>query len=214
MNGFPTKNFYWCSSSNFIFSALPLPLEKFQKELNELNVYFTGEHDRVVIDAAASNPVVIDEDEGIIIPAKRVTELNRLSQVVYSIESNCACVPKGSFKFTPLKETIRNEAFRGLTPDRAFSLDQWQHFRPVQQAEKVGLMQRDESTFNHKFLDDISADFPRHCWSIVKDSTQTVASLRNNLWPGYYAYHRVNTPVFGSIYIGNGVRNNDLPFMV
>lgn len=88
-----------------------------------MNVYFTGEHDRVVIDAPVSNPVVIDEDEGIVIPAKNVTELNRLSLVVYSIESNCACVPKGSFKFTPLKETIRNEAFRGLTPDRAFSLD-------------------------------------------------------------------------------------------
>ncbi len=75
-------------------------------------------------------------------------------------------------------------------------------------------MQRDESTFNHKFLDDISADFPRHSWSLLKDSTETIASLRNNLWPGYYAFHRVNTPVFGSLYIGNGVRNNDLPFMV
>ena len=78
-------------------------------------MFFTGEHDRVVLDAQASAAVVIDEDQGIVIPAKNVTELNRLSQVVNSIELNCAVVPKGSFKFTPLKETIKNEAFRGLS---------------------------------------------------------------------------------------------------
>lgn len=113
-HGFPSKHFYWCSSSNFIFATLPSPLEKFAKELTELNVFFTGEHDRVVLDTPASASVVIDEDQGIIIPAKNVTELNRLSQVVHSIELNCAVVPKGSYKFTPLKETIKNEAFRGL----------------------------------------------------------------------------------------------------
>ena len=68
-----------------------------------------------MLDTPASSAVVIDEDEGIVIPAKNVTELNRLSQVVNSIELNCAVVPKGSFKFTPLKETIKNEAFRGLS---------------------------------------------------------------------------------------------------
>jgi len=48
-----------------------------------MNVFFTGEHDRIVIDSPISAPVVVDEDEGIIIPAKMVTELNRLSHVVY-----------------------------------------------------------------------------------------------------------------------------------
>ncbi len=78
-HGFPSKVFYWCSSSNFIFATLPAPLEKFRKELTELNVYFSGEHDRVVLDAPATAQVVIDEDEGIVIPSKSVTELNRLS---------------------------------------------------------------------------------------------------------------------------------------
>lgn len=78
-HGFPSKVFYWCSSSNFIFASLPAPLEKFQKELTELNVYFSGEHDRIVIDAPATAQVVIDEDAGIVIPSKSVTELNRLS---------------------------------------------------------------------------------------------------------------------------------------
>jgi len=53
-HGFPTKVFYWCSSSNFIFATLSSPLEKFRKELTEMNVFFTGEHDRVVLDAPAT----------------------------------------------------------------------------------------------------------------------------------------------------------------
>ena len=79
-----------------------------------MNVFFTGEHDRIVIDAPSSGQIIVDEDEGIIIPAKQVTELNRLSHVVHSIENNCSSIPKGSYKFTPLKEAVKNEAFRGL----------------------------------------------------------------------------------------------------
>jgi len=210
-HGFPTKHFYWASSSNFIFATLPAPLEKFASAFNELNVYFTGEHDRIVIEQPVSAPVVIDED--LVIPSKMVTELNRLSHVVCSIENNCAVVPRGSFKFTPLKETIKNEAFRGLAKD-AFSLTSWQHFRVVSQPDKVSLMQRDEAVYNNGFLDDIQADYPKGCWSLVKDCTESVANIRNNLWPGYYAFHRLNTPLYGSLYIGQGIRNNDLPFMV
>lgn len=124
-HGFPGKNFYWASSSNYIFATLPKPLEKFATHLNELNVFFTGEHDLVVIEQAISAPIVVDEDEGIVIPSKMVTELNRLSHVIHHIDHNCAVVPKGSFKFTPLKETVNNEAFRGLNKDNAFALSSW-----------------------------------------------------------------------------------------
>ncbi len=81
----------------------------------------------MISDTPISAPVVVDDD--LVIPAKKVTELNRLSFVVSQIEHNCAVVPKGSYKFTPLKETIKNEAFRGLSKDQAFSLSNWQHFR-------------------------------------------------------------------------------------
>lgn len=158
-----------------------------------MNVYFTGEHDRVIIDSPATAAVVVDADMGIVIPAKQVTELNRLSHVVHQIEQGCSVVPKGSYKFTPLKETIRNEAFRGLSKDQAFSLTNWQHFRPIQQAEKVGIMQRDEAVYNNGFLDETVADFPHGCWSLVKDCTESIANIRSNLWPGYYAFNRINT---------------------
>jgi hypothetical protein len=29
---------------------------------------------------------------------------------------------------------------------------------------------------------------------------------------GYIGYHKTNTNIFGGIYIGNGLKNTDLPF--
>lgn len=75
-------------------------------------------------------------------------------------------------------------------------------------------MAREESVYNHDFLDSIELDFPKKAWSIVTDCTGTVATLRSQLWPGYYAFHRAYTNIYGSIYIGTGVKNLDLPFMI
>jgi radial spoke head protein 9 len=48
----------------------------------------------------------------------------------------------------------------------------------------------------------------------MRDVTKSVIILRNQYWPGYYAYHRTNTPIFGGLYIGDGLQNVDLPFML
>jgi hypothetical protein len=84
----------------------------------------------------------------------------------------------------------------------------------VECEDQKGLIARHEAVYTTEFLDPISTDKPNNCWSIHKDATQCVAVLRNNLWQGYYGYHRCNTSIFGGIYIGDGVANLDLPFML
>ena len=81
--GFPSKKFYWCSSSNYIFASLPYVNTKYLKQFEEMRTYFTGEYDRVLIQVSGQ-PIVIDED--IVIPPKSVTELDRLTYIVYTIE--------------------------------------------------------------------------------------------------------------------------------
>ena len=49
------------------------------------------------------------------IKPKNVTELDRLSWVVNSIEAECHTIPQGAVKLTPLNETRPNEAFAGLS---------------------------------------------------------------------------------------------------
>lgn len=64
-------------------------------------------------------------------PARGITELDRLSFVVSQIDMNCLIVPKGSFKLIPLGEIRRNEAFKGLSIQDAFELKNYVHLRSV-----------------------------------------------------------------------------------
>ena len=82
-----------------------------------------------------------------------------------------------------------------------------------------------ETIFKTKFLDPLEKDTPLGVWSLHKDSSKTIVSsvqgiimvqitLRNLQWPGFVAYHRANTDVYGWCYFGNGLKNSDLPFLV
>lgn len=79
------KVFYWCSSSTFIFAQLPEICEEHREELSSLNTFFTGEFDNVLIEATGE-PEVIDADLGLVMPPKNVTELDRLSVTVRTID--------------------------------------------------------------------------------------------------------------------------------
>ena len=115
---------------------------------------------------------------------------------------------------TPLREVRRNEAFQGLGREDAFKLEKYHHFRAVQQKAKRDQIDRDEAVYNHNFLDDLTLDLPHRSWNIQKDSTETVALLRNQLWPGYFGFHRAHTSAYGSLYLGYAIKNLDLPFMI
>lgn len=210
---FPTKQFYWTSSSNFVFSSLPESNPAHASKFRSMRTLFSGEFDTIVFESE-EGPKVIDAAHGIILPAKHMTELDRLAYVVHEIDRACSVVPSGALKYTPLHQVIFNEAFRGLTADAAFSFGGWKHFRASENQEQKDLIARHEAVYSAEFLDPISTDAPKMCWSMHKDATQCVAILRNNLWQGYYGYHRVNTATFGGLYVGDGVANLDLQFML
>jgi len=83
---FPKKEFFWCSSSNFIFAQLPESLAQHSEEFNKLQTFFTGEFDRVLISGGSEGQRI---DDGLILPPKHVTELDRLSWTVRQIENDC-----------------------------------------------------------------------------------------------------------------------------
>ena len=145
---------------------------------------------------------------------KGVTELDRLSYLVSVVEKECQIIPAGAIKMTPLREVRRNEGFKGLRGPAALALESYVHFRNVLTKEKRDLIDRDEGIYNSQFLESIASDPLKGAWTLQKDTTESVVIIRNKLWPGYYAYHRLNSQIYGGLYIGNGLRNNDLPFMV
>jgi radial spoke head protein 9 len=108
---------------------------------------------------------------------------------------------------TPLREVRRNEAFSGKSDNNFSDLTNYQHFRKVALKEKKEQLDRDEGIYNPDFLDEITTDYPAGAWFALTDTTGQVALLRNRLWPGYYGYHKINTPIFGGLYIGDGICN-------
>ena len=124
-------------------------------------------------------------------------------------------MPVGSFKKTPLGEVCPNVAFKGLKFDQAGSLDSYMHLRPCRQQDKIDCSDREEDILTHDFLDSAACEKPAQNWCIKRDEVNpSVVVLRNKLYPGYFAYTRANAAIFGGVYIGTGLKNTSLPFMI
>lgn len=215
---FAKKNFFWCAGSeNMRFSELPESLAPACGPLfDAIQTVFTGEFEKVIVKADGVSPFVhVDEflREQIKIPTNGITELDRLSYVVHQVDDDCSIVPMGAVKKTPLNEVRKNEAFKGLKADQAFDVSNYVHFRAPMLKKNVELNIRKEGIYNHAFLDNASEDLPKGGWTVMKDTLGKTAVLRSKLWPGAYTYHKFNSQNYGSVYIGNGIKALDIPFM-
>ena len=107
----------------------------------------------------------------------------------------------------------RNEAF--IAPSVIGDIGtNFVHFRYVESREKRDLIDRDEGIYNDQFLDGEieTKDFPQRQWFLQQDTTNTVVFVRNLLWEGYLHFTKKNTNLFGSVYFGYGICNQDFCF--
>lgn len=224
---FPHKRFFWCTSQNWTFSELSAINPNDKEHAEKFNSLFTGEPEKILVAAAEpeAQEAVSDHGEEVEkdslasteeekIPAKNFTELDRLAYVVRAIEQDNSVVPEGAFRMTPSHELVRNAAFEGLSREALRDISKYAHFRNVQLPEKREQLDRDDALFTYNFLDPIERDLPKGAWSLQIDHSGSLATVRSFLWPGYFAFHKANSNSFGGIYIGDGVKNTDLPFMI
>jgi radial spoke head protein 9 len=54
----------------------------------------------------------------------------------------------------------------------------------------------------------------RGSWSVLYDSFRGVAVLRSLLFPGYAFYYSAHDLTWGGLYVGDGLQNADLVFML
>ena len=127
-----------------------------------------------------------------ILKKKNLTESDRLSFVVRTIENDTAVVPVGAFKMLPIKEMRRNDVFEGLQPEEIDKIGNYLHFRQVQNQNKKDLIAMGKAVFDFSFLDSIEEDKIKGFWSIQTDSAKTVSNIRSLIWPGYFAYHKAS----------------------
>ena len=132
---FPERVFLWCANATWKFSALPAANANLAGIFAQFATYFLGEHERILVDTSGYSSYV--HLVGECAPSKPVTELDRLSHTVASIDKTCQIFPLGAYKKNTLGEVKRNEAYKGLSVAQNFDLANYALFRPVAQTEKT-----------------------------------------------------------------------------
>ena len=215
---FPKKKYYFCNSSNFIFSELPSLNPHQLPNFHKYNTYFIGNPDIILEKYEVEKNNNLDDEltEGNFKPLtrkKNMTETDRLSYVVRAIDRDTSVVPVGGYKMLPINEIRRNDLFEGINSEDLGKIEKYLHFRPVENQEKIDKINMGKAVFDFDFLDSLSDDPIKDTWSIQLDSTKTICSLRSLVWPGYFAYCKANSDQFGGVYFGYGIKNVDIPFM-
>jgi radial spoke head protein 9 len=214
---FPKRKFYFCSSSSFSFSELPEIQKHHINEFKNFNTYFIGNPDIILKKFTDNTNSNIEEQIGDTfkpnLKLKNLTESDRLSFIVRSIDHDCSVVPLRGFKMLPINEIRRNDLFEGLSSDEIGKLENYFHFRKIESQNKKDMIDMGKAVFDFSFLDCLSDDELKCSWSIQTDSAKSVSNIRSIVWPGYYAYHKSNCDLFGGVYIGFGIKNVDIPFM-
>ena len=214
---FPKKKYFFCSSNNFIFSELPEIQPHHFDEFYKFNTYFIGNPDLILekFDSSQNKNTneVIGDTFKPQLKKKNMTETDRLSFVVRTIDHDTSIVPLGAYKMLPISEIRRNDLFEGLSSDDLDKKEKYLHLRPVENQEKKDKIDMGKAVLDFDFLDSIVEDPIKDCWSVHVDNMKTICTLRNLVWPGYFAYHKANTNEFGGVYIGHGIKNVDIAFM-
>lgn len=143
-----------------------------------------------------------------------IKEEDRLSAVISEIEQDSKIVPRGAFVRTPTSQVLQNRSFEGLSMSEAAKLCSYMHFGDAIRLEEKSLLQKANLDKSIDFLDPIDEDIPKGSWSLQFERGSGQVTLRSLLWLGYTFYHIPGTRKFGSVYVGTGEKNLDLPFML
>ncbi|XP_031437919.1 radial spoke head protein 9 homolog [Clupea harengus] len=144
----------------------------------------------------------------------KVTEEKRLATTVARIDQEVSVVPRGAYIKNPHGTVQKNRSFEGLSFGEAGKLSNYLHFSEPKQPRKLSILVTAESDPCKDFLDRLSEDLPKGSWSIQFERGSSVCVLRSLLWLGLSFFHIPETPQHGYIYMGPGLKNLDLPFML
>ncbi|XP_062407008.1 radial spoke head protein 9 homolog [Sardina pilchardus] len=144
----------------------------------------------------------------------KVSEEKRLATTVFTIDQEVSVVPRGAYIKSPHGTVQTNRSFEGLSVSEAGKLRNYLHFNEPKCLRKLSILEMADSDPCRDFLDPLSEDIPKGSWSIQFERGSSVCVLRSLLWLGLSFYHIPGTPQHGYVYMGTGLKNLDLPFML
>uniref|UniRef100_A0AAV2KB67 Radial spoke head protein 9 homolog n=1 Tax=Knipowitschia caucasica TaxID=637954 RepID=A0AAV2KB67_KNICA len=144
----------------------------------------------------------------------KVTEEKRLAVTVYQINQEVSVVPRGAFIRSPHGLVQANRSFGGLTYSEAGKLEHFMHFVKQRNMKKRSILEMGELNPVMDFMDTLSDDIPNGSWHLRFEYANHACVIRSHLWLGLTFYQIPMTPQHGYVYIGDGIRNLSLPFML
>ncbi|KAI9522549.1 hypothetical protein NQZ68_034901 [Dissostichus eleginoides] len=154
-------------------------------------------YEHVEIHRPGGRDDAIQEEEEVV---TKVNEESRLAVTVHRIDEEASVVPRGAYLKSPHGLVQINRSFGGT-------------YQSQESEEEIHPGNGDLNPAID-FLDVLSDDIPKGSWSLQLECASRVLVLRSLLWPGLTFFHLPTTPQHGHIYIGDGRKNLDLPFML
>merc|ERR1712130_356200 len=143
-----------------------------------------------------------------------LTELDRLSWTISKVNDECYIVPQNSVILTSSKIIQKNKNFETLSRNNANKLDSYLHFRTPRDPYSVSKYRKAAAMNDTDFLDPITSDLPSGCWRLHSKKAGLEVSIKNLLWHGFEFKYNVGESQYSQAYFGQGIRQNDLIFMV
>ncbi|KAJ9528417.1 hypothetical protein QJQ45_020296 [Haematococcus lacustris] len=122
-----------------------------------------------------------------------LTELALLRQRIDSIAATTGVIPEHCMLPDARNQLVTNHHFAGVSyPDK---LESYQH--------------RTDAPGGPTLAKDL-----RGSWTLHYDPFKCIATCRSLIYPGYTFYYHAHELTWGALYLGDGVRNDDLIFML
>lgn len=200
------KYFY---TTDFLFwGLLPKPKKKY-KHLSLLTTFpFRGD--------PALKIKVLDEALDELNPdrCKEMKEESRLAATISNICDEAEVCARGQLIKQPNGCIVINPNYYGLSVLEAKQLKSYYHIRVAQQRWNTILLTRPDYNYSMDFLDSVDQDIPAGCWNLSQELGGSVAYLKSLYWPGMMYFHKIKSPDAGFLYVGNGRKNLDVPFLL
>lgn len=105
--------------------------------------------------------------------------------------------------------------FHGFNHLDASDINNYQLMRRPKEKWSANLLKRPDYNYSTDVFDTIASIAPEsQSFSINIDNDCGLAIVKSLYWPGMVFFHKLQSNTHGFCYIGNGIRNHDLLFMV
>ncbi|XP_029452600.1 radial spoke head protein 9 homolog [Rhinatrema bivittatum] len=212
----PSTGTHWGNTTSLNcldWSLLPPSTEKLIRDASMVKGRFIGDpsYEYDFTDIQKTGEEEESQEEGYMKPIK---EEARLVGTIGRIDKEVAVIPRGALIKDPHGKILVNRSFQGLAVTEAKKLSNYFHFSDSLTLQTRTLIEKADLDPAMDFLTSLETDIPRGSWCIQFERGNSILVLRSLLWPGLTFYHIPMTPHHGFIYVGNGQRNIDLPFML